>query len=348
MDTRRSQGWGGGPSWRSFIELSEVPDQVEYVVGPPGSGAEFNSIQAAIDAAVADGHNDADPATVRVLAGNYTEDVSMAAGIGVFGTAASVLIGTVTVDLVDQGSLDTTVTVWRQVTIAPSASGAPGIRATGTTAQQARFIECQVIPTDGDGVVVENTGSFLGEPSFTALVQCNVNVPAPGRVGLRMTAGSAFLVLGQIEMDDSSEVAVEVTGGSFMLALSSSLRGRVELSGPVVFLARRVNSEVTGGAAFMVTAPALCLLEGTTLINSDTSPAVDGTGVVVRDLISYTNPGNGVAATLTDILSLVDQSTNLSYTPAVPGNWVAPVPTNVADAIERMAAVVAGAHGPIP
>lgn len=64
----------------------------EYLVGPLGSGPggsdpQYQSIQDAIDAAVADGATFDDPRAVRVLPGLYTETVQLETGVIVYGVS---------------------------------------------------------------------------------------------------------------------------------------------------------------------------------------------------------------------------------------------------------------------
>ncbi len=86
-----------------------------YLVGPVSSPALFTSIQDAIDTAVAEGHDGADPAAITVLPGLFVEDLTLYDGIYVFGLAGGasrdviltddriLLYGDVTVALPDGG-----------------------------------------------------------------------------------------------------------------------------------------------------------------------------------------------------------------------------------------------------
>lgn len=73
----------------------QAPAAAVYRVGPTGSGMLFTSIQAAINAAVADGYTSNDnPALVEIYPGVYTENVSFKPGVNVtmyngFGSAFS-------------------------------------------------------------------------------------------------------------------------------------------------------------------------------------------------------------------------------------------------------------------
>lgn len=74
---------------------------LEYFVGPVGSGARFQTIQSAIDAAVTAGAAFANPFNIYVLAGVYNEDVQLKAGIFLVGAGNKLGVkinGSVTAD----------------------------------------------------------------------------------------------------------------------------------------------------------------------------------------------------------------------------------------------------------
>lgn len=74
-----------GTSAQSQFNFQRPPGKI-YRVGPAGSNMFFTSIQAAIDAAVADGHTSNDnPAAIEVSPGRYTEDLVLATGVSLYG-----------------------------------------------------------------------------------------------------------------------------------------------------------------------------------------------------------------------------------------------------------------------
>lgn len=66
-----------------------MTDWNRYVVSPADPSAAYTTIQAAIDAAVAAGHDATHPTTVLVFPGDYAEDVTLHAGIDVVGVNAA-------------------------------------------------------------------------------------------------------------------------------------------------------------------------------------------------------------------------------------------------------------------
>lgn len=317
-----------------------------YTVGLPGTDAEFNSIQDAIDQAVLDGHDADDPANIVVSPGTYVEDVAMAAGISVFGTAQATLDGTVTVDLLDQGSLERTTCTWRQVTIAPTGAGVIGVSFTGTVAQQGRFIETIIDPADGDAFVADNTGVEGPDPSFLAIVQCTSEIVTPGRVSVRQSAGLVFLTLSQLN-NLPDEVCIDSSGG-LVFSLRNSFTGRLLLSAGAVALLRRVRVAAAGASAIDIDAASTVLAEGDTVVDTDTGPSISGSGVLFRDFITETGSGMGIDPALTELFIPVNGAPNLSYA-ATPADWIGAPPANQQDFNDRVASLLVTLNaGPIP
>ena len=73
--------------------------------------------------------------------------------------------------------------------------------------------------------------------------------------------------------------------------------------------------------------------------------AVVDVPIIVR--VSIFVPANCAEFAL-DVIARKTGAASPPYTPADPTDWVDPDPTTVAEAIDRIAAVVAAAHGPIP
>jgi len=67
-----------GQVWRAISGSSAAG---AFIVGPAGSGAQFTSIQSAIDAAVAAGYGPANPTNILILPGTYTENPIARVGI---------------------------------------------------------------------------------------------------------------------------------------------------------------------------------------------------------------------------------------------------------------------------
>lgn len=321
-----------------------------YTVGLLGSGASFTSIQDAIDQALLDGHDGTDPANIIVEPGTYVEDVAMEAGIFVFGTSDAVLDGTVTVDLTAQVDPEDTLCLWRQVTIAPTGAGIPGVRFTGVVFQQGRFIETIIDPADGDCFIADNTGLSGGATSLLAIVECTASPAGAGNVVLRQSSGGSFVALGDLSHDDASETALLISGGILLLNVVNVV-GRSLFSGATTVLGRRSSFEASGASVIDGgVAGVVVLLEGYTTLNGDTFPAISGLGgLLIRDLLAFTGSATAIVG-LTLVFRRVDSADNVTYFPTAPAvNWAAPPPDLTSDALDRIATAVAGLLGfPIP
>jgi hypothetical protein len=332
----------------SFPQGTTTP--FDYVVGPPGSPARFRSVQAAIDAAVADGGSAANPKQVLVLPGEYLEDVAMAAGVLVkgFSTSGIRIRGTVTFDLVDQGGIDATYSSLASISVEPPA-GQPAVRSTGTTAQFVFLIECQFFVLDQPAIVADNTGIDGGDTSFTATSQIRMEfVPGGGGVPLvDVQAGSVALTLTQVSGDSTGDDAVVVDNGSFLVAFDVRFGGRINVIDGFVF-ALRPQVEVFGQAAVTLGAAGFCVANFP-ILGTDTSPAVDGTGVFGYDVISYANGGSGIAPGVIIAGPIPVQAVENTLYAADPAEWVGPPPLFVGDALNRMADLLVALNaGPIP
>lgn len=318
-----------------------------YTVGLPDSDADFDSIQDAIDQAVLDGHDGADPAIVDVGPGTYVENIVMQAGIHVFGTSRAVVDGNVLFDLDAQVDPETTICVWRQVTIAATGVGVDAVTFTGIVFQRALFIEATIGAADGDGFVVNNTGLNAGDPSLVGLFLSSVEVDGAGNAALRITDGLVFASLGQLAHIDTTEASVVATAGAlFGLAMFMNvmqLTGRVVCE-DAIFFGRRMLFEAAGDSALDLTT-SVALLSGGTVVDCDTNPAItgDGISVIARDTLTFTNSDGTTGIVPSDFF--VEAATLIHYAAGDPTDWTDPDPSTVQEAIDRLAAAVSGLLG---
>lgn len=285
-----------------------------FTVSPPGRGGAFNSIQAAIDAAVAEGFNNANRANVVVTPGEYVEDVQLAPGIGVFGTSSATLRGTVTADYPAPAAVDDNPTVWRQVNISPP-SGSPAILFTGVNLQTVAFIETLITPSDVDGIIVDNSGVIGPDSSGLFLINCNVQTDTPGILLVDQTAALVFAALSQFVSVDSSETAISSDGSGAGATFTSQVCrfiGRC-LTDSSTFFVERTSFEATGASAIDMDG-SLAILSGLCSINCDVSPVISGpAGTLLYDLISYTSfgGGTGIAGGIGQLTLPVENATHI-------------------------------------
>lgn len=198
-----------------------------YRVGPAGSNMYFTSIQDAIDAAVLDGHTDANnPATVEIYPGTYTEDLTLSAGINLKGmitdrTASEVLI---------VGTLSLTLS-------------------SGVLAQNiVNLYRLAVVPPDGQSAVIfagSNTGRFYARECFFATSStgagawCIQSTNSGGGATFRMTDTV-------VQNNNSADSGAITASGSAAVEFYGGNGGLSNASGGVL----PVGISVAGSASF--------------------------------------------------------------------------------------------------
>ncbi len=220
-----STGSGGGGSY----------DLPVYLVGPLGSGPggsdpEFQSIQDAIDAAIADGATFEDPRDVLALPGVYTEDVALETGVHVYGidhgdtlTSSVVIDGAVSY----QPNATEADIVWTKLSNVvirgddADGAGALLVRASGGGAVYARlvvdrvFVETQYTSIGYAAVRVDDGGAVGVAGSLVGSIGVTVFYDGPGIVA--DDAAQVSVALLGLRVDDYSsaqERAVVCEGGS--------------------------------------------------------------------------------------------------------------------------------------
>jgi len=322
---------------------------LQYTVGPEGSVARFRRVQDAIDAAVADGASGLAPRQVLVLPGDYPEDVSMRAGVPVKGFSGSAIriLGTVTIDLEDQGGLDATSTSLANVTV-EAPPGQPALWFTGSVAQTAFIVETQLFAFDQPVVVADNTGMDGGDSSFLATSQVLLEfLPGGGASPMvSLQAGSAAFTLAQMSGDRTADVLL-VDNGAFFIGLEVRGEGRLNVLDGFAFL-ESPQIEVLGQPALSIGAAAF-VIANFPVLGTDTGPAVDGAGAFGYDVISYANGGAGIDPTVTIAGPIPVQAIENTLYAADPVEWVGPPPVFVGQALDRMVDLLVALNaGPIP
>lgn len=184
----------------------------QYVVGQPGTGAPFNSIQAAIDAA---GERDIDDvASVLVLGGGYAEDITMLRGVSVIGLGGAQINGSVTFDLNPGVSPEDTFGVLQNFVIEPPL-GTQGIIITGTNIQTVVLNSILVNCSGATVMELSNTGTSGPGPdpetSICIMNQCQISAD-DSSLRLDQSAGGLIVSLTSFQGDPSATGAL-VSGG---------------------------------------------------------------------------------------------------------------------------------------
>ncbi|MEK6700933.1 MAG: hypothetical protein AABZ53_01610, partial [Planctomycetota bacterium] len=126
----------------------------------PAEGT-HTSIQAAINAAVGDGHNASDPTVILVRPGNYTEDITLAGGVHLQGAVAGKSFATQLTGSVTYSGGSGVVSM--QAIDISTPGGSDSITFTGSGFQQLYLSDCVAYSTStNSSLVLNNTGGGSG------------------------------------------------------------------------------------------------------------------------------------------------------------------------------------------
>jgi hypothetical protein len=343
------------PGKASFAPLGSV-SITPYLVGKDPDLA-YTTIQSAIDAAVADGHEDVDnPALILVRPGRYVESVFLRRGVYVQGLpdvlGGATVVGVVTCDLTDSGmGIDKNVTRLGGIEI--EAVGGIGLHFTGVVGQQLLasqlFIRGLV---GGQPIVVDNTGVLVTRSA------CIIGVlRIIGSVGalaplIEVTAGQLLLDDFVDQLDDQSMVCLQTAGVGNVAISTGLLQGGVRLEGvspdPDVLGQCIITSAPPREALFL--GPGNAKIMANVQLLGGVSPNVVGTGVLVLGgNLTFSIGGSGFDPALTVVHppSLEPDTYYLPGSAPATAAW-AGVPVTQEEAIDRLAIQVAVLGGPIP
>lgn len=304
--------------------LSNTP--LRYLVGPPLSGAPYNSIQDAIDAA---GDRTLQTiANVIVLGGQYNENVSMRRGVTVFGMGGAQIVGSVTFDLSGGAPLpEDNSSVLQNMIVEPSAGR--GIIVTGVNFQNVILSNVIVNSVGGAGLEMSNTGVSGGN---TSVIICNgAQINASGAPALDQSSGFVFVSDTSFARESNTLTSVSVIGGSHLI-IQSRVEGDV-LIGPGAGFAGYSYTAFGSDAQPAMVVNAFASIEQCS-IQTNASPAVSGTGAIVYTDLTYLGGGRGLDPALA-----FSFDTGQAYQPFLPGAaaaWGPPAPNTIGDAIDRI------------
>lgn len=272
--------------WKPLNGASSAGWSKYVVSGQATPVAPYSTVQSAVTAAVADGHNAANPATILILPGNYTEPVTMAPGISLVGldvplSGSSVTItGTVTVSLASDGACG-----FSNVIIAGN------LVLGGTHAQTLSLINVGILASAGSAIADTNSGA--GTISFF-----NCSIATTDAAGFAMTASNARTIAAQETSFSGllANSALSWAGGNPIFRRCDVI-GRVVLAtaGTATFSESRLR--VTGQAAVTAGAGTTASIVRSTL-ESDGTNVLDGTGTISTNDNTFTN-SSAIVATLT-------------------------------------------------
>lgn len=204
-----------------------------YAVSTPDYNCPFNSVQAAIDAAVADGFGGLDGATIPILPGVYFEDVTMPSGINLLGWApeasggsGAVIVGSVTyTSAVAEGD-----GIIEGLTIVGDGTS-PALSFSGTEQQSLRVTDCLLVADAPGFDTVVNTNTNSESDLRIERTQVLAEV---GNVAISSVASST-VTLDKTDTFhvDTAGVAIFVNGAGEMTVLGECIiNGQVEVDSP--------------------------------------------------------------------------------------------------------------------
>lgn len=362
-----------------FLSANNNPGDASWVSGAlaptpytVGEGQAYSSIQAAIDAAVADGASAPDnQALVMVAPGTYVEDITLASGVYVQGStyfgsyysltgillllpeAKSTLVvldGTVTVDLPDGGGLsETNATGLMGFYVKPSD---PSVLFTfsGSATQRCSVYGCvfeaPVGPAGSSSCVVVDNPS---DSSLLTIEGCNFADPVGDTADLLRTEATNQ---SYVSVLSSTFAKVGATGnavtheGGTMAIVRSVLTANIEqaASTDFLFLEDIFSSVVTGACATIDGVSRISNFVGYSL----SSTLVEGSGTIeATGPITLRGGFDGTPASFAATLTIDNQPNWLGTSP--PGTWAGADPDTQQEALDRMAALLVTLNsGPIP
>lgn len=336
----------GGTNWNPIAATTP------YLVGTDPDQP-YTGIQAAIDAALADGHDETNPATVLVRSGTYVGDITLRRGIHLVAMSpmpeSTKIIGTVTCALTDGGGgASENQTSMQGFQVLPVIGDA--FVFSGTTPQEL-FLSLVNLRAGVGGVALRctNTGVDSIITWETARLQAPVGTAGGmlvgGTAGVNMTSFS-------INCDDPAIPAIRTIDSGRVQMSNGILAGFMSIEGIGAISQTSLVFQIVLGAT-----PCATILGGAQLnmgpshtVAGGVSPNVVGPGILgLAGAVTFlSSPGLDPALSL---FRPPSERSTTTYNPSGPaiGAWGGPgVPATHEDAIDRMAIFISGIHGAIP
>jgi len=276
----------GGPAGSTGVN--------KYVVSNnPAVEAAYLTVQSAIDAAVADGATAANPAAVVVLPGTYTENITIADGVSMWGSSgqattqtpdagASIVQGTVTIS--GPGSF-----FWSGVDV----NSLVGVALTVTGTGPRVFIsDCTV---QGQGAL-----SHAGTGGVPFVFGRDVGfISTDATPAVSSTAFGVILLSGCFcNAASDTGLAADISAGVFQLLMASAAFGVVRTTG-TASLGIRAGDVRSGAVAGLDLNGSGTHLIFNGAVECSATPAVTGTATVRVPDIIWPGSGHGFAPTIT-------------------------------------------------
>lgn len=249
-------GAAGAAGWSKYV--------VAPAAGPP---APFQSIQAAVAAAVADGHSELNPTTVVIFPGAYAGNVTLAPGVNLLGLGgrdaeAVTIQGNLVAALASAGGANVE-------NLAVNGHVAFG----GTQTQNLRMFRCQVAGTDGPGILI-NAGALGG----LTLDACIVRSSAPLTDPALSVQGSVNVVALESQLGASDAgIAVLLAAAVSLFLRGCLVNGATRCTDAAVVRAFQTTFQNADNSLFdLGAAGANVNLAAGCFVQADTEPVVAG------------------------------------------------------------------------
>lgn len=286
----------------------------EYLVGPDTYDP-YSSISGAIAQAVIDGHGPANKAIVLVKPGDYTENVTLQPGIAVCSLSSSKeyavrIFGQVTVNC-GAGTLLDNLCALIGVSVSHDGS-APSIHFTGTNPQQLRFINAEVnSPGAAAALRMDNTDAT----SFVVFENANANNTSTGYAA-HVEYGKLSSINSQTNASAAANVSVYFDNGGQSEMTNHYSRGQI------------MFAAAGGGGLF-----------GTAIIDAGANPAIrkDSAAALLTSDIAPVGGGALIGGAAPASVVNMDKAVWISYSTTVGASWAGAAPTDVLDALDRIA-----------
>lgn len=352
------------PGLAQWLPAGSVAGITPYMVGVDPD-LDYTTIQSAIDAAAADGHEDADnPAVVLVRAGRYAENVTMRRGIflqgvptvpqGVTITGAGGPSAVMTIDISDGGGpIEKNVTGMSGISI--ESTGQVGLHFTGITPQvflgQVVYLAATV---GGQAMLVDNTGVRITRSAVVIEALRMGGTATASSPLVEVTAAQLLMDDFIDQIEDQSMVCLQTSGIGNVVVSTGLLQGGVRLEDAAPepdVLGQVVITSTPPREGLFIGPGGARLASGDITLIGGVTPNVVGTGTLVLGAsVSFIFGGAEFdpALTLSHAPAGMPDTYYTPGSPAATAAWAAPVPVTQEEAIDRLAIQVAVLGGPIP
>ena len=333
----------------------------KYLVGA-GVTYPFNTIQAAIIQAIADGKGTAaTPALVLVDAGVYAENLALHEHIHIIGLAGDgpewpvEIRGSASYSPVAPAALDNQLNI-SGVKLSQPAVDTPALTVTGAAASALVYLHnCGVYKTIGAVAPNIRVNATSATQVAVTLQDCKVHrLWALAGKAIEFTAAvvATTTILSLLETDvgdlEDSEfpgIAIDLPRGNIVVADRCAIEGNILLGAGITAGVLRDNCTFThnGAAVMNVAAGAVNVELVSCTIDTDTGPTVTGAGIFKYAFIQFKNV-RGFAPTLNAGVGalpiVIDDASNIRYSNVVSGL----VATDVQAAIDELVAMASGLY----